>query len=54
MPEYEYECQDCHKIFDQKMTIEEHGEKIVQCPDCHSKNVRPLITNIYTRTSTKS
>ena len=54
MPEYEYECQNCHKILTQKMSIKEHEKKIIECPGCHSKKVEPLITHIHTRTSSKS
>ena len=54
MPEYEYECLNCHKIYTQKMSIKEHEKKMIECPDCHSKKVEPLITHIHTRTSSKS
>lgn len=33
MPLYEYECQDCHEVFDELRRSEDR-EKPIACPEC--------------------
>lgn len=55
MPEYEFECMQCHAEFTERMSFREHDQrKQVQCPKCNSKNVKQVITPAFARTSKKS
>jgi len=43
MPIYEYECQDCHEEFE-KLVFSSAKADDVECPKCHSRNVRRKIS----------
>lgn len=55
MPVYEYICKDCHKEFEEVLTLTEHdhAEKIA-CPKCGSKNVEQEAAGFFAVTSKKS
>jgi putative FmdB family regulatory protein len=38
MPVYDYVCNDCHKTFEQSLTLKQHEGRI-QCPHCGGTNV---------------
>jgi len=48
LPIYEYECQDCKNKFTVFLSVNEmqkqEKEGAIECPKCHSKNVKKLIT----------
>jgi putative FmdB family regulatory protein len=54
MPMYEYECKKCHKRFDNFESIQEHGTKKVQCPECKSASLERVYTSVQVQTSKKS
>ena len=42
MPNYNYECQDCHNIFEVTASIKEMEEGKFPCQKCGSKNTKRL------------
>jgi putative FmdB family regulatory protein len=54
MPLYEYFCQKCGKEVTLTMTMREHETATAACPQCGSKELRPLMSSIFTQTSRKS
>jgi putative FmdB family regulatory protein len=54
MPVYEYFCEKCRKEVALTMTISEHGKATAACPQCGSRELRPLVSSIFTQTSRKS
>jgi putative FmdB family regulatory protein len=54
MPLYEYFCEKCQKEVTLTMTITAHGTTAAACPQCGSKEMRPLVSTIFTQTSRKS
>lgn len=53
MPVYDYICHDCHKTFEQVLTLQEH-EKTATCPHCGSKNVEQEVAAFFAVTGKKS
>ena len=54
MPVYDYHCKDCHKTFEQTLTLHEHDSNQIRCPRCGSKNVEQNAAAFYAVTSKKS
>ena len=55
MPAYEYECEECQKVFVDIQTFAEHEEhRPVKCPKCGSEKVHQLISSVHVQTSKKS
>jgi putative FmdB family regulatory protein len=54
MPLYDYVCNDCHKTFEQALTLDEHDHQPVKCPKCGSKNVEQEAAAFFAVTSKKS
>lgn len=54
MPLYEYVCRKCQKKFSEVLTIKEHEARKVQCPQCKSKDVAPVIEPFFAQTKRKS
>lgn len=54
MPVYEYRCKKCGKSFELIETVSEHDPAKVRCPDCKSKSVERLWSQVFTVTSKKS
>jgi putative FmdB family regulatory protein len=54
MPVYDYVCHDCHKTFEQVLTIREHDRQQMKCPHCGSKNIEQAAAAFYAVTSKKS
>jgi putative FmdB family regulatory protein len=53
MPVYDYVCKDCHKSFEQILTLKQH-DQVVKCPHCGGKNVEQEAAAFYAVTSKKS
>jgi putative FmdB family regulatory protein len=54
MPTYDYICNDCHKTFEQALTLDEHDHQHVKCPKCGSRNVEQEAAAFFAVTSKKS
>jgi len=54
MPTYDYICNDCHKTFEQALTLDEHDHQQVRCPKCGSRNVEQEAAAFFAVTSKKS
>jgi len=54
MPVYDYICNDCHKTFEQVLTLSEHDKNGITCPHCGSKNVEQEVAEFFAVTSKKS
>jgi putative FmdB family regulatory protein len=54
MPVYDYICNDCQKVFETVLTLEEHDGKKIRCPRCGGKNVEQEAAAFYAVTSKKS
>ena len=42
MPNYDFECQDCHETFEVRTTIKEMEEGKISCVKCKSKNIKRI------------
>jgi len=42
MPNYNYECQDCHHVFEVTASIKDMEKGPFQCKKCGSKNTKRL------------
>jgi len=42
MPNYSYECQDCHRLFEIKVSIKDMEKGHFACDNCGSLNTRRL------------
>jgi len=51
---YDYHCMDCHKTFEQALTLHQHDSNRVRCPHCGSKNIEQEAAAFYAVTSKKS
>jgi putative FmdB family regulatory protein len=54
MPEYEFECQNCKKIFTLMMRISERLAAKIRCPGCDSEDVEALMQQFIAKTAKKS
>lgn len=57
MPVYDYECRKCGGEFQVVESIgahEEHEQTAPKCPDCHSDDVRRVLTGAFVKTGKKS
>ena len=54
MPLYEYECQECKKIFTEVLTLKEHEGGEIACPGCGSREVRQLMSTFTAHTASKT
>ncbi|HUK25227.1 MAG TPA: zinc ribbon domain-containing protein [Terriglobales bacterium] len=54
MPVYEYLCKDCHKTFEEVLTLTEHNADTVKCPHCGSENVEQEPASFFAVTEKKS
>lgn len=45
MPLYDYQCQQCQTVFEVRATFKEKEAGLEpECPQCHSKETRQLLT----------
>jgi len=42
MPNYDFECQDCHESFEVRTTIKEMEESKISCVKCKGKNIKRI------------
>ena len=54
MPEYEYLCNACHKVFDLHLTLDDHEHSKVKCPKCGSTKVEQQYPAFFAVTEKKS
>ena len=54
MPHYEFFCQDCKKLFDKILSLEDYEEGEVLCQYCGSKRVEQRWSAFSAITSKKS
>lgn len=54
MPEYEFECKQCKKVFTLVMRISERAAAKIRCPGCGSEEVEALMQPFIARTAKKS
>ena len=54
MPEYEYLCNSCHKIFDIHLTLDAHEHDKVKCPKCGSTDIEQQYPAFFAVSEKKS
>ena len=54
MPHYEYFCEDCQTTFDVTLTLREHDNEPMRCPQCGSEKVQQAVSTFTAVTSRKS
>ena len=54
MPTYDYQCEKCDHKFSAVLSLTEHEEGGVECPQCKEKEVKQLMTLFTAKTSRKS
>jgi putative FmdB family regulatory protein len=54
MPLYEYFCGKCGKEVTVTMSISEHEKGGAACPQCGSRDMKPLVGAFFSKTSRKS
>jgi len=54
MPTYEYLCEACKKEFTLVLSISEHEQAEVTCPECLSGQTKQIVSTFITKTSKKS
>jgi putative FmdB family regulatory protein len=54
MPNYEFLCQQCNKMFSKTLTIAEHDAQKTACPHCGSQQVEQRWSAFSAFTSRKS
>ncbi|NIQ40174.1 MAG: zinc ribbon domain-containing protein [Proteobacteria bacterium] len=54
MPNYDYLCKKCKKLFTMVLTLSEYENGKIKCPHCGSERLKQQITTFMTKTSRKS
>lgn len=54
MPTYEYRCNHCRQVFERQQHVAEHEKSHPRCPKCESRDVQPVLSDFYARTSKKA
>jgi putative FmdB family regulatory protein len=54
MPTYEYRCETCNEIFEQRESIAEHETAKPQCTKCGGEKVTRAFSAFYAKSSKKS
>ncbi len=54
MPLYEYFCKKCQKEVTIPMSISQHEKGGAKCPECGSRDMKPLVGAFFSKTSRKS
>ena len=54
MPDYQYRCLNCHRLFEIYLSYDEYGSSPVTCPSCRSSNVERKIGRIIFARSEES
>jgi putative FmdB family regulatory protein len=54
MPLYEFYCDRCQREVSVTMSISERERGQAACPQCGSRDMRPLVGSFFSKTSRKS
>lgn len=54
MPEYEFGCRGCRKVFTVVMRIGERATGKIRCPGCRSADIEPLMQRFVAKAAKKS
>ena len=54
MPQYEFECRKCKKVFTLLLRISERATAKIRCSGCGSEDVEAVIQPFVARTARKS
>jgi putative FmdB family regulatory protein len=54
MPVYEYYCDKCGRTIAVTLSMGEHGKTVPACPQCGGKDLRPVVSTFFSKTSRKS
>jgi putative FmdB family regulatory protein len=54
MPQYEFECRNCKKVFTLLLRISERATAKIRCPGCGSEDVEAIMQTFIARTAKKS
>jgi len=54
MPLYEFFCDKCQKEVSLTLSISEREKGNAKCPQCGSRDMRPLVGTFFSKTSRKS
>jgi putative FmdB family regulatory protein len=54
MPVYEYRCSNCGKSFSLQLSMTEHDNGVLTCPDCNGGEIVQQYSAFYAKTSKKS
>lgn len=54
MPYYDYYCRACDDTFSKLLSLDQHENEAVTCPECGSSNVEQKYSAFYAVTSKKS
>lgn len=54
MPTYEYRCENCGELFEQRESIAEHEAAKPKCPKCDGDKVARAYSRFYAKTAKKS
>ena len=54
MPLYEFFCDKCKKEVSLTLSIRERQEGNPACPECGTRDLRPLVGTFFSKTSRKS
>lgn len=54
MPVYSFHCRDCKEEVTLKLSLKDWEAKDYKCPQCGGKNLDPVFSGFYAKTSKKS
>ena len=54
MPLYEFYCDKCEKEVSLTLSMREKEKGEAKCPECGSREMRPLVGTFFSKTSRKS
>jgi putative FmdB family regulatory protein len=54
MPLYEFHCRRCQRDFEIRQSLNEHEAHRPACPSCGARDIEPLLSPFFARTSHKA
>ena len=54
MPLYEFLCRKCEAEFSLTMTMKERETATIKCERCSAKDLEPILSSFFAKTSKKS
>jgi putative FmdB family regulatory protein len=54
MPQYEFRCETCQRMFSKLQTLDEHDHEKPVCPHCGSRRMEQTYSTFFAVTSKKS